>query len=52
MHFFHQNVLNVPGNLGQKIYNMHAICHQFSDVTNGGQSQQPSVPCQLVTGES
>ena len=28
--------------LAQKIYNAHAIFRQFSDVINGGQSQQPS----------
>ena len=38
--------------LAQKIYNVHAISRQFSDIINGGQSQQPSVLCQLVTGES
>ena len=45
--FFHLNFL-----IAQKIYNAHAIFRQFSDVKNGGRSQQPSVLCQLVTGES
>ena len=52
MRFFHLNFLNARGILAQKIYNAHAIFRQFSDVKNGGRSQQPSVFCQLVTGES
>ena len=52
MHFFTKFILNVRGILAQKIYNIHAIFRQFSDVINRGQSQQPSVLCQLVTGES
>ena len=51
MHFFHQNFLNARGILAQKTYNAHAIFCQFSDVKNGGRSQQPSVLGQLVTGE-
>ena len=39
------------GILAQKIYNVRAIFHQFSDVKNEGQSQQTSFLCQLVTGE-
>ena len=52
MHFFHLNFLNAPGILAQKIYNPHAIFHQFSDVKNGGQSQQQSALYQFVTSES
>ena len=52
MHFITNFFLNVRGVLAQKIYNMHAIFRQFSDVINRGQSQQPSVLCQLVTCES
>ena len=50
--FFHLNFLNVRGILAQKIYDAHAIFHHFSDVKNGGQSQQPRVLCQLVNDES
>ena len=50
--FFHLNFLIARGIFAQKIYNAHAIFRQFSDVKNGGRSQQPSVLCQLVTGES
>ena len=39
------------GILAQKIYNVRAIFRHFSDIKNGGQSQQTSVLCQLVTGE-
>ena len=49
--FFHLNFLNVQGILAQKIYDAHAIFHHFSDVKNGGQSQQPSILCQLISGE-
>ena len=41
MCFFHLNFLNVRGTLAQKIYNAHAIFLQFSEVINGGRSQQP-----------
>ena len=41
----------MQGILTQKIYNAPAIFRQFSDVKNGGRSQQPSILCQLVTGE-
>ena len=51
MHFFQLNFANVRGILAQNIYNPHAIFHQFSDAKNGGQSQQPSILGQLVTGE-
>ena len=51
MRFFHVNFLNAKGILAQKIYNACAISRQFSDVKNGGQSQQPSVLGQMVTGE-
>ena len=51
MHFFHLNYLNAQGILAQKIYSARAIFHQFSDVKNGGRSQQPSVLGQLVTSE-
>ena len=50
--FFHLNFLNAQGILAQKIYNVHAIFCQFSDVINGKRSQQPSVLCQLVTLDS
>ena len=30
--FFHLNFLNAQGVLTQKIYNVHAIFHKFSDV--------------------
>ena len=43
MCFFHLNFLNAWGILAQKIYNAHAIFHQFSDFKNGGQSQQTSI---------
>ena len=46
MHFFHLGIL------AQGIYNAHTMFHQFSDITNGGKSQQPSVLSQLVTSES
>ena len=36
MRFYHLNFLNVQGILAQKIYNVHAIFCQFSDVKNGG----------------
>ena len=52
MHFFTKMFLNVRGISAQKIYNMQAIFGQFSDVINRARSQQPSVLCQLVTGES
>ena len=39
--FFHLNFLNAQ-----------TIFRQFSDVKNGGQSQQPKVLCQLVNDES
>ena len=52
MRFFHLNFLNAWGILAQKIYNAHAIFRQFSDVKNGGWSQQLSVLCNVVTGES
>ena len=52
MHFFTEISLNVQGILAQKIYNLHAIFCRFSGVINRGQSQQPSVLCQLVIGES
>ena len=44
MRFFHVKFLNAPGSLAQKnIYNACAIFRQFSDVQNGGRSQQPNV---------
>ena len=52
MRFLHLNFLNARGSLAQKICNMNAIFRRFSDVINGEQSQQRSVFCQLVTGES
>ena len=48
MHFFQLNFPNVWGILAQKMYNAHAIFH---DAKNVGQSQQPSILGQLVTGE-
>ena len=36
--FFHLNFLNVQDILAKKMYNVHAIFHQFSDVKNRGQS--------------
>ena len=51
MRFFHPNFLNARVILAQKIYNACTIFHQFSDVKNGGQSQQPSILGQLVTSE-
>ena len=50
--FFLLNFLNVQGILAQKIYNAHITFCQFSDVINGGRSQQTSILCQLVTDES
>ena len=35
MRFFHVNSLNARGILAQKIYNVHTIFRQFSDVVNG-----------------
>ena len=35
MHFFHLSFLNVQDISAQKIYNVHALFHQFSDVKNG-----------------
>ena len=52
MRFLHLNFLNVRGTLAQKIYNVNAIFRRFSGVIDRGQSQQRSVLCQLVTGES
>ena len=52
MHFFQLKYLNVRGILAQKFYNSHTIFLQFSDVKNGGRSQQPSILCQLVTDKS
>ena len=50
-HFFHLNFLNAQGILAQKCI-MHVLFFcQFSDVKDGGQSQQLSVLSQLVTGE-
>ena len=49
--FFQLNFLNVQDILVQKIHNVHAIFCQFSNIKNGGQSKQPSVLGQLVTGE-
>ena len=51
MRFFHLNFLNTRGILAQKIYNVRAIFYQFSDVKNMGQSQQPTILGQLVTGK-
>ena len=50
--FFHLTFLNARGILAPKIYNVQAIFRQFLDVKNAGRYQQPSVLCQLVTGES
>ena len=36
MRFFHLNFLNAQGILAQKIYNVHTIFRQFSDVKNSG----------------
>ena len=52
MRFFHLNFPNAQGILAQRIYNVCTIFHQFSDVKNGGRSQQPSALDQLVTDES
>ena len=41
----------MPGILAPKIYDAGAIFCQFSDIENGGQSQQPSILGQLVSGE-
>ena len=48
--FFHLNSLSVQGVLGARC--AQAIFCQFSNPKNGGQSQQPSALCQLVTDES
>ena len=48
---FHLNFLNVQGILAQKLYDANTIFRQFSDIKNGGWSQQPSVLGQIVTGE-
>ena len=34
--FFDLNILNAQGILALKVYNVHAIFHQFSDIKNGG----------------
>ena len=47
MRFFHLNFLSAWGVLALKIYNVHAIFCQFSDVKNGGWSQQLSILCRL-----
>ena len=52
MRFFHLNFLNAWGIFAQKIYNAHAIFCQFSDFKDGARSEELSVLCQLVTGES
>ena len=52
MCFFHLNFLNVQGTSAQKLNNVLAISHQFSEDINGEWSQQPSILYQLVTGES
>ena len=49
--FFHQNFLNAQVILAQKLYYAHTTFCQFSEVKNGGRSQQPSVFSQLVTSE-
>ena len=51
MRFFYLSFLNARVTLAQKIYNVRAIFRQFSDVKNGGQSQQTSALCRLVTVE-
>ena len=38
--------------LAKKMYNANPIFRQFSEVKNGGRSQQPRILCQLVTSES
>ena len=51
--FFHLNFSSLMwGILAQKIYNVHAIFRQFSDIKYGGWCQKPSILCQLVTSES
>ena len=49
--FFSPKFSNARGILAQKIYNVCAIFCQFSNVKNGGRSQQPSILGQMVTGE-
>ena len=49
--FFHLNFLNAQGILAQRIYDACTIFRQFSDVKSGGQSQQPSILGQLVSGK-
>ena len=49
MRSFHLNFLNAQGILAQKIYNPHAIFRQFSDVKNGGQSQQQNALYQFTS---
>ena len=51
MRFFLLNFLNARGILTQKIDNAQDIFRQFFDVISGGRSQQPSILCQLVTGQ-
>ena len=46
------NFLNMQGILVEKVYIAHAIFRQFSDIENRAWSQQASILCQLVTGES
>ena len=41
----------MPGILAPNIYDAGAIFCQFSDIENGGQSQQHSIFGQLVSGE-
>ena len=36
MHFFHLNFLNEQGILAQKIYKVHTVFHQLSDIKNWG----------------
>ena len=52
MRFFHLNFLNARGILVQGVYNAYTMFHQFSEIKNGGRSQQTSVLSQLVNGES
>ena len=49
--FFYLNFLNAQGILAQKIFNVHAIFRQFSDIKMGNDPKQPSALGQLVTSE-
>ena len=48
MCFFHLNFLNAGGSLAQKIYNVHAIFHQFSDIKNDPSDDPNNQPSSVI----